>query len=538
MKQPYKYTAIISLLLLLTFLLYPLTSSTYQLIYDSAKIEKKKAFLDEEVSPLDSIKRPNIVLLVADDLGFMDISLHGSQLVNTQFIDKIAQKGVNFTKAYATAPSCSPSRAGLMTGRYQNRFGFESQMQERYLRNRLEYYVFTYFMDSKPWNIKFMDKVPREEDKKRQGLPPTEITLAEMLKKQGYKTGIFGKWHLGSADFNVPHHMGFDEHYGFYASHSLYAYEGTEGIVDQYIPEDWSDQHIWAFQRDNNAAIVRNGEILIEKEYLTERIKEEALDFLDRNHTSPFFLYVPFSTPHTPLQVPQKYYDRFSHIKDPYKRIYNAMIANLDDAIGAVTDKIDDLGIGDNTLLIFISDNGGATYTFTTDNAPLKGGKITFFEGGVRIPFMMKWPGVLPENVNYGEAVSTLDIFTTICAAAGAELPDDRVYDGANLIPFLKNEKEGMPHQVLFWKTGVNRVVLQNGWKLFFNKAGTREQTMLFDLSKDPYETTNLAEQFPDKVETLKAFYNEWEADFPPALWPPIVTFEFSDGEETYFFDI
>lgn len=520
----------------LAWLLWPLGSKRYAIRYDEAGAAATQAFLNTPGVLPDSIKPPNIVILLADDLGFHDLSLNGNDVIDTYHIDRLAQGGINCTRGYVTSSVCAPSRAGLITGRYQQRFGFVNQIGERYPRNRLENYVATYLLNSDPWNIQLMKGTPRKKDKHDQGLPPAEITLAALLKKYGYATGAIGKWHLGSNKLAKPCNRGFDYHYGFYSSHSLYAPEHSKDIVDFRNTADWTDQHIWKGRRNGDCAIVRNDTIVKECCYLTHRLEEEAVGFIERNKSRPFFLYVPFSAPHTPYQAPKDYYDEFSHVDDPAKRIYLAMVAALDDAVGAIDETIDRLGLAENTLIFFLSDNGAAAYTHAVDNAPLKGGKVTSFEGGLRIPFIVKWKGHLPAGMEYHQNVSSLDIFATAAAAAGIPLPPDRVYDGVNLLPFLKGTTKEIPHQALYWKSGANNIILANGWKLLFDDKWGQE--MLYHLDQDPFETTNLTRQFPERVIELKARHKSWSDNFPPALWPPLVTFSYTDSAGVYKFEI
>jgi arylsulfatase A-like enzyme len=513
----------------------PLRTNEFRIEFDQEAINKTEAFLSEAAVNQNTARRPNIIILMADDLGYYDISHHGNPNIQTKHIDALARQGLDCTRAYATAPSCAPSRAGFITGRYQQRFGFENQLHERLPRNRLELWWARNLLRSHPWKIKKLPAVPKERDRRRQGLPPTEITLAELLKKEGYRTGIIGKWHLGSVEHALPHKRGFDEHFGFYASHSLFAPEKSPDIVDLRNPADWTDKHIWSGQREKDCAIVRNGEVVEESGYITQRFAEEAIRFLEENQDHPFFLYVPFSAPHTPFQAPQKYYDQFLHIDDPVKRIYYAMIAALDDAAGAIHDKVEELGLAENTMIFFLSDNGGAEYTQATDNAPLNGGKITSFDGGLRIPMFVKWKGVLPAGATYTEMVSILDIFATVCAATQTALPQDRSYDGVDLLPYWLGEAKGMPHENLFWKGGDNHIIIQHNWKLLFND--NRKQTMLYDLAQDPFEKKNLAHLFPDKAAELQETHRRWYAMMPGPMWPALVSFAFEDEHGVYFFD-
>ena len=233
--------------------------------------------------------------------------------------------------------------------------------------------------------------VPRQEDIERQGLPTTEITLAELLQARGYSTAAYGKWHLGYSERFSPLAFGFDEHYGFYEAFSLYAPVDAEGIVHTPI-DDFSDRHMWNKGRTGAAAIVHNDHVVEDDDYLTFRFAELASEYIEQHADEPFFLYVPFSAPHTPLQAPQHYYDKLGHIDDPVRRTYAAMIAALDDAVDTILDSVDEAGIADETLVIFTSDNGGTSYLGVTDNGPLAGGKFTTHQGGIAVPLMMRYP--------------------------------------------------------------------------------------------------------------------------------------------------
>ena len=524
-----------ALLLVTACSLPPFHSDEFQVSFSGQALAQKAGFLSEKTPTADTLLPPNIIILMADDLGYFDISLHGNTQIQTTNIDALARQGIECTRAYVSAPSCAPSRAGLITGRYQQRFGFENQLHERLPRNRFELFAARHFIHSNPWKIKKLTSIPNEAGRRREGLPPTEITLAEILKKREYRTAIFGKWHLGSAPFCQPHHLGFDEHFGFYGSHSLFAPEETPGIVNRRSPKDWTDKHIWSGQRNADCAIVRNGVAVEEPGYLTQRFAEEAIRFLEENQNHPFFLFVPFSAPHTPFQAPQDYYSRFPHIEDPARRVYLAMIAALDDAVGAIHQKVEELGLAPNTLIFFLSDNGGAEYTHATDNAPLNGGKITAFEGGLRVPFFLKWQGVIPAGTAYPHPVSSLDIFTTVCAAARIPLPGGRTYDGVDLLPYLLGHKPGKPHESLFWKGGSAWTILKNDWKFFFNEE--TGQTRLYNLADDPYEEANLAGQYPGKTSELKTAIDNWYAGMPKPLWPALVSFKHEDENGVFYFD-
>ena len=522
------------LILLLAYLLWPLQTSDWNIDWSREGEVVKKNWLNPRIQA-NTTDRPNILLIMADDLGLADLRLYDKDGLSTPYIDQLASEGVKFSQAYVTSPICSPSRASIVTGRYAQRFGFEYQMHDRYLKNRLEYFAFKHFMNIAPWYPKWMVEVPDREAILKQGLPPDEITLPELLQKHNYQTGLIGKWHLGWSKDNEPCNFGFDYQYGFYQSHSLYAYEGTPGIIDRKIPEDFTDKQIWKGQRDGPYAIYRNCREIEEREYLTDRIAEEGIEFIERNRDTPFFLWLSFNAPHTPLQAREEYYDRFAHIEDPVKRIYAAMIANLDDAIGAVLDHLKELDLEENTLIFFISDNGGAEYTFTTNNGPYKGGKVTDFEGGVKVPFVMKWKGRIPEGETYKPMVSSLDIFHTVIHAAHLPIPDDRIYDGVNLLPYLRGEVESTPHDVLYWQRGFSKALRTGRWKLFLNEDSG--DTLLYDIVNDPLERKNVAGAHRCVVEGLLDKHSQWSLNLASPLWPSLVYYYYEDGKELHYFD-
>ncbi len=522
--------------ILLAFLFYPLTTDRYQVPFNETKISRKKTFLQEvdRDNPRPASQRPpNIVILMADDLGKTDISLYGSPHLHTPHIDRLGQQGVVFTEGYSSAPICSPSRAGLITGRYQQRFGYEVQPQDRYPRNRLEYYAFKHFIDTGYWVLSDNFYFPRQQDIDRQGLPPGELTLGELFQANGYRTALLGKWHLGHEEPFLPTRRGFDYMYGFYEAFTLYADTTAPWIVN-HQHSDFSNDYIWGKGREGTCAIRRNEEVIEEKGYLTTRLAEEAAAFIRENQESPFMLYVPFSAPHTPFQAPQAYVERFKHVADPNKRVYYAMIQALDDAVGTIVNTIDSLGLGDNTLIFFASDNGGATYTHATDNAPLKAGKMSLFEGGINVPFLARWTGTIPASTTFRDPVSLLDIFTTSALAAGCPLPTDREYDGLDLMPFLTGAKEGPPHNALYWRSVFNRAIRQGPWKLI--RDNRANLTMLYNLETDKEEKINRAEEHPETVRRLERMIREWEEGLQEPLWPNLMNFKVEVDGETYFF--
>lgn len=538
--SPWKWILTGLLVFLFGYLLWPLNTDHWEIERNNSLQETKEAWLNpgpagSQGSAIISPDRPNIVLIMADDLGWADLKLYEKQGQSAPHLEQLASEGVKFNHAYVTSPVCSPSRAAIITGRYTQRYGFEYQLHDRYLKSRLEYHAFKLMMKSGPWFPKWMSEVPGKEAILKQGLPPDEITLPELMQKHAYRTGLIGKWHLGWNGDNKPCNFGFDYQYGFYESHSLYAYEGTPGIIDQKVREDFTDKHIWKGQRNGPHAIYRNCQEIVEPFYLTDRIAEEGIDFINRNKEAPFFLWLSFNAPHTPLQAKEEYYSRYAHIQDPVKRIYAAMIANLDDAIGSVLNYIKEENMEENTLIFFISDNGGAEYTFTTENGPYKGGKITDFEGGVKVPFIVKWKGQIPEGESYDPMVSSMDIFQSVVSAAGASLPDDRKYDGVNLLPFLSGDSTGSPHDILFWQRGFSKALRTNDWKLLLNEDSG--DTLLYHIKDDPVESKDVMAAHRIRAEELLAKHKLWSSELADPLWPSLVHYQYRDGDKVYYFD-
>lgn len=410
-------------------------------------------------------KRPNIVLIVSDDQGYADIGVQGCKDIPTPNMDGFARSGVRFTNGYVSCPVCAPTRAGLMTGRYQQRFGFE------------------------------FNPGPEGQASERFGLPLTEKTIAERLKPAGYVTGMVGKWHLGFKAGMQPPQRGFDEFFGFLAG------------ACQYLPGP----------RAAVAPILRGQEPVDEKEYLTDAFKREAMAFIDRHKNVPFFLYVPFNAVHSPLQATDKYLKRFDGISDRNRRIHAAMLSALDDAVGEIMTKLRDSGLEENTLVFYLSDNGGPTRQTTSSNAPLRGFKGDVFEGGIRVPFMVSWKGVLPAGKVYDHPVISLDIHPTILAAAGVEPPPDARLDGVDLLPYLKGEKTERPHDTLFWRFGNQWAVRSGDWKLL--KATQDADPMLFNLRDDVGEQNDLAAGEPERAKTLRGVYEEWNKQLASPRW-------------------
>lgn len=470
-------------------------------------------------APADE-RPPNVVVILADDLGWNDLSFRGGGLgggqVKTPRIDSIAQEGVSFTAGYAANATCAPSRAAILTGRYPTRSGFEfTPAGVAFMRG---FALFNRNADPPPIYHEDVedDYPPREE----QGLPPGEITLAELLREQGYHTLHLGKWHLGEAEPFRPEAQGFDESLGFYAGGSMYLPEDAPDVVNSKQDFDPIDRFLWA----NLPFMVRyNGsDPFAPSAYMTDYLGDEAAQAIEANRNRPFFLYLAFSAPHTPLQALRSDYDALAGIEDHTERVYGAMMRSLDRAVGRVLDALRAHGLEENTLVFFTSDNGGADYVGLPElNRPYRGWKMTFFEGGVHMPFFLRWPKVLPRGVEHAAPVAGFDIYATAAAAAGAPLPEGRVIDGVDLVPFASGARAGRPHEALFWRSGHYRVVRAGDWKL--QLAERPPKAWLFDLANDPTERTNLAEAEPARVAELTALLDAHDATQSEPLWPSLL---------------
>jgi arylsulfatase A-like enzyme len=447
-------------------------------------------------------KRPNVIVIIADDLGYADISAFGIKRIITPNIDRIGAEGAKFPVAYATAPVCSPSRAGVQTGRYQERFGFE-----------------------------FNNGPAQRDIRQNLGLPAGEITVADALRKQGYHTGIIGKWHLGSnADF-YPTNRGYDEFVGILTGQTNYIDEEVPGVRVVNFKEDPSEGGGPKARKGRGAAneVIEGPDRKVidnYKEYLTDYFGARASEYVARNAKSdnPYFLYLAFNAPHAPLQVTQKYYDRFPQIKDETARVYAAMISALDDAVGQVLKAVEASGEADNTIVYFLSDNGCAAYQPGVCSCePLRGGKLTHYEGGVRVPLLMRWPARIKAGTVYRNAVSTMDIFPTVVAAAGGNLAADRTYDGVDIMPYLSGKTPGQPHDILAWRRQPLVSIRKGDWKLWQSVGGGEygePYTLLFNLKDDPNEQTNMAAKNPAKVKELQDAIAQWSKDLQDPRWP------------------
>jgi len=407
---------------------------------------------------------PNILVILADDLGYADVGFNGCPDIPTPNIDALATQGITFANGYVTHSYCSPSRAALLTGRYQQRFGHEA--------NPLDNVV-----DS---------------------LAANQITLPQVLTNEGYATILVGKWHLGGNNPNQPPNRGFSDFFGFLGGGS-----GT-----YFLP--------------TNTFLRRNLSNVVETNYLTHAFSREAVAYITTNAQAakPFFMFLSYNAPHAPLEAPQDYLDRFPAITDPSRKTYAAMVSALDDGIGEVLQSLEDNGIATNTLVFFLSDNGGPTSVTTASNDPLRGAKGNVFEGGVHVPFVMRWPGRLPSNTNYTPQVSSLDIFATSVALAGGTMPSDRPMDGVDLMPFLLGQTSGVPHEQLFWRQGGGEdwAVREGDWKWLNDSSDPGDS--LFQIQPDGTgEYTNLAVVESARIPALESAFSAWDAQLIEPLF-------------------
>lgn len=404
--------------------------------------------------------KPNVVVILADDLGYGELGCQGNKQIPTPNIDAIARAGVRFTDGYVSCPVCSPTRAGLLTSRYQQRFGHE--------------------FNPGPNAVNF-------------GLDKTQTTIAERFRDAGYVTGMVGKWHLGNGPGCHPLDRGFQEFFGF------------PGGAHSYVP---------AARPLPNNPVMRGRERVNEKEYLTWAFARESEAFIQRHRSEPFFLYVAFNAVHAPMQAPDGV--RIPKgITDPKRRTFAGMLTALDTAVGRVTAALREAGLEKNTLVFFLSDNGGPTRETTSGNGVLRGFKGDTLEGGIRVPFMVKWPARLPKGRIFEKPVIALDIGPTALAACGVETKDAR-FDGVNLLPFLDGSTKDAPHESLFWRFGQKAAVRQGDWKLVRMARGSWQ---LYDLSRDKGETKDLSSEEPERVRKMRDAWDSWSRELKPPAW-------------------
>ena len=404
-------------------------------------------------------QKPNIIVILADDAGYADFGFMGSDLP-TPNIDKLANRGVIFTDAHVTATVCSPSRAGLLTGRYQQRFGHEAN-------------------------------IPPPDN----GMDPSELTIGDAMQLAGYKTGFIGKWHLGEEDRYHPNKRGFDEFWGFLGGSRSYFHK-----------EDKDDKE------GQPREILHNKSHIDFDGYLTDEFSNQSVRFIQENKENPFFLFLSYNAVHTPMHAKESDLEKF---KDNPRAKLAAMTWAMDQGIGKVMGKLEKEGLVDNTLVFFLSDNGGATNN-QSSNIPLKGFKGNKFEGGHRIPFILSWPTKFKSGQIYKGLTSSLDIFATSIAVAGLDETQGKSLDGVNLIPHISDENDAEPHKTLFWRKEGMAAVRDGDYKLIrLDNYGYR----FYNLADDLGESVDLSVSNPDKLNELKASLESWENELMAPLW-------------------
>jgi arylsulfatase A-like enzyme len=411
--------------------------------------------------------KPNIIILLADDVGYGEFGFQGiNKDIPTPNIDSIAANGVRFTNGYVSGPYCSPTRAGLMTGRYQTRYGHE-------------------FNGGGGAGGKGF------------GLPLSETTIADRLKALGYSTAAIGKWHLGGPPEYLPTKRGFDSFYGTVANTP---YLNPPHFVDSAISPD-------------QVRAIEDPDF-----YTTDAYRQRAVDWLAQQKDKPFFLYLPFNAQHAPLQATPKYLERFPNIVDEKRRNFAAIMSAMDDAVGRVLEQVRSMGEEENTLIFFFSDNGGPTQQTTSNNGPLRGFKAMTSEGGVRIPFCVQWKGKIPAGVTYPKPVIQLDILPTALTAAGATIDPAWKLDGVDLMPFITGKNNVRPHEMLYWRFGEQWAIRKGDWKLVASRID-KNVPRLIDLAADIGEANDLSVKEPEKLAELTKAWKAWNAEQVEPLW-------------------
>ena len=484
---------------------------------------------------------PNIILIVADDLGYNDISTFGGGIIQTPSIDRLAEEGAIFNQSYSGASTCAPSRAMMMTGRYPTRTGFEFTPTPAGMAKMVSLVGSDMDLSLPPafYDQAMEAKQPPYELK---GLPPGEITIAETLKDSGYYTAHIGKWHLGRSNGMSPHEQGFDD--SLLMASALYLPEDDPNTVNAKIPFDPIDKFLWKALTYANSFNSGDDDRFKPKGYLTDYWTDESINVIKANKNRPFFLYLAHWGPHTPLQATREDYDAVGDIQPHRKRVYAAMIRAIDRSVGRVLDTLDQEGLADNTLVMFTSDNGGAGYIGIPEvNQPFRGWKITMFEGGLRVPMMIKWPSKITAGTVVDTPVAHIDVMPTLAAAAATQSKAAEI-DGVNLLPLVTSQgDQSWDRETLFWQNGHYQVVRHGDWKLQVNDRPTDGlQYWLFDLAKDPTEQNNLAAVRQDKVKELNALLVDHQANAVTTLYPattqmPVMVDktlaeEFEEGDE------
>ncbi len=412
-----------------------------------------------------STKKPNFVLIVADDLGFGDLSINGSSEIRTPNIDRLAAEGVLFSEGYVSSSVSSPSRAGFLTGRNQVSFGHDNNIG-----------------GTQPgFDSTFL------------GLPLTQITIADRLKEHGYVNGLIGKWHLGDAPQFHPLKRGFDEFWGY-----------TGGGHDYFNEEPNGNGYL--------SPLESNYKTPQRITYLTDNKGDECVEFIKRHKNESFFLFASFNAPHTPMQATEADLQLYSHIKDKKRRTYCSMVHRLDVNIGRIIKTLESENLINNTLIVFISDNGGPCNQNRSINAPYRGQKGTLLEGGIHVPFIMKWRGRIPAGEIYPHPVSSLDIAPTFLSEATNDSLDHKHFDGVNLIPYITKENIAKPHNDLKWRFTISAAIREGDWKLI--RLPDR-LPLLYNLAEDPSELKDLSLKHLARTKTMLKQLGEWDIKQP-----------------------
>ncbi|MCK4922437.1 MAG: sulfatase-like hydrolase/transferase [Bacteroidales bacterium] len=449
------------------------------LIFASCKSGKISSNQEKEQKP------PNLIVIMTDDMGYADVGFNGCLDIPTPAIDRIANEGIRFTQGYVSFPVCGPSRAGFLTGRYQDRFGFTTNPSI-------------------------------DPNNPISGLPVEEETMAQVLRKADYKSAIVGKWHMGTNAVFHPLERGFDYFYGFLSGgHNYYPEELTLNSLSEVSSK-------WGWYRTK---IIENRTPVETDDYLTDELSDAAVRFINRqvDDDQHFMLYLAYNAPHTPLQATEKYLSRFPNIPNERRKTYAAMISAVDDGVDRVLRALDKAGIDNNTIVVFLSDNGGASNN-ASDNGILRGRKGDLFEGGIRVPFAIRWKGVIPNGQTYNNPISSLDIMATIVAQADVKVNPLRPLDGVNLIPYLTGLNAGEPHDYLFWrKWEQNAMAIRHGNnKLVANIQQEQNPPELFDLSLDEAETNNIKSKEEDTYQSLLTEWQKWNDQLKDRVFPTL----------------
>ena len=494
---------------------------------------------DPEAAPMTAGERPpNMIIILVDDLGINDISAFGGGVAGgmmpTPNIDALARNGAIFSNGYAGNATCAPSRAAIMTGRFATRFGFEFTPAPVAFHRLLG--SFDYGPHEAMWHE---DRVSLTIPLEDQGLPPSEITIAEMLQAQDYQTLFLGKWHLGASEQFQPQNQGFDEWVGFYPGAALFMPINDPDVVNLRQEFDPVDRFLWP----NLAYAVRwNGSDRFQPDgYMTDYFADEAVAAIEANANRPFFMYLSLNAPHTPIQALRSDVEALSYIEDERVRVYAAMIRAVDRAVGRVREALEAQGIADDTLIVFSSDNGAPSYIGFDDlNAPYRGWKANFFEGGIHVPMLVEWPARIAPGTVIDDPVAHVDLFATAAAAAGGEMPTDRVMDGLDMMAMI-DSPDTVPERALFWRSDHYRVLLEGGWKLQVSEYPDR--SWLFNLDADPTEQVDLAATEPARLAQMRARLDALNAEQSAPLWPSLVSapvyvdthaLEERDADDTY----